>query len=104
MACRSYLDYVQSLFDRAFSIERKPSIDLGRNLSGHNLQNFLSKLHKEPIQSRIDLFVQRLAVLDTILDRYILKLGIFCLFRGGEDERGVCCSILGLVFSDGCGM
>jgi hypothetical protein len=39
-----------------------------------------------------------------VLDSNIYQLGIFCLLGRGENEGGVGCGILRLVFADSCGI
>jgi hypothetical protein len=46
----------------------------------------------------LEITVLFFAVCDCDID----KFGIFFLFGGGEDERGVSGSVLGLVFADCC--
>lgn len=85
----------------ALFVEREPSIDYCRNLSGNDLENLLAKLNKESVESSVNLIVHYLSVLLSVNNGSINKLAVFRLLRCGEDKRRVGCSILWLVFCDG---
>lgn len=66
------------------------------------MQDLLSELNQETVESGIDLLLDGLAVVLSVCNSYVHELGVFWLLGGGEDEGGVGGGVLGLVFADGC--
>lgn len=93
---------MEGLVDRSLSVEGETSINLSRDLSWDNLQDFLSELNKETVKGGIDLVVDRAAVLLSVLDGGIDEGSVLLLLGGGEDERWVSGSVLWLVLGNGC--
>ena len=93
---------MKGLLDTLLGGEGESRIDLGRDLSGNNLQDLAAELHKEVIQCGIDLIIEVLSVLPAILDSGIDELGVFGLLGRSEDQRWVGGGILRLVLGNGC--
>lgn len=96
-----YLNDVQGLVNTSLLIERESGIHLSGNLSWHNLQDLLSKLNQETVESGIDLLVGGVAVLLSVCNGDVDQLCVFLLLGCGQDEGWVGGGILGLVFANG---
>ena len=92
---------MQRLLNASLHIKAHPRIHLSRYSTRHDLQNLSAELHKQVIEGSVDLLIEVLAVLLSILARIVDQLRILGLLRCGEDERWVRCGILWLVFADG---
>jgi hypothetical protein len=92
---------VQSLVNGGLGVEREASVNLGRNLSGDDLENLLAELDEQVVEGGVDLSVNVTALLLTLLNGSVDQAGIFGLLGGSEDEGGVGGSILGLVLVNG---
>jgi hypothetical protein len=97
----TYLDDVQSLVNGGLGVKREASVNLGGNLSGDDLENFLSEFDEQVVEGGVDLSVNVAALLLTLLNGSVDQAGIFGLLGGSEDEGGVGGSILGLVLVNG---
>jgi hypothetical protein len=95
---------VKSLLDSVLGIKGESSIDLGGDLARDDLQDLLTKLNQETVESGIGLLVGITAVLLSVCDGLIDQLGVLGLLRGSEDEGWVGGGILRLVLGDGCSM
>jgi hypothetical protein len=93
---------MQRLVNTGLLIERQLRIHLSRHLARHNLQNLTAELHKQVVKCGIDLLINVLAVLLSILAGVVDQLRILRLLRGREDERRVGRGILRLVLVDRC--
>jgi hypothetical protein len=100
LARTAYIDNVQRLVDRRLGIEREPRINLSRDTSGHNLQDLLAKLNQQAVKRGVYLLVDVALLLLSILDGRVYQLGVLCLLRRSEDERGVRRGILRLVLGN----
>jgi hypothetical protein len=96
------LDQVESLVDGGFGVERVTGVDLGRDLSGDDLENLLTELNEETVESIVNLLVDRATLLLGVVDGNIDQLSILLLLGGCEDERRVGGGILRLVLANGC--
>ena len=92
---------MQSLLNGSLCIERVSGINLSRNLSWDNLQDFLSEFNQETIKGGFDLLVNVSALILSICNSDVDELGILGLLGCLEDKRRVGGSVLGLVFADG---
>jgi hypothetical protein len=95
------LDQVESLVDGGFGVERVTGVDLGRDLSGDDLENLLTELNEETVESIVNLLVDRATLLLGVVDGNIDQLSILLLLGGCEDERRVGGGILRLVLANG---
>jgi hypothetical protein len=91
---------VKSLLNRSLGIERESGIDLSRNLSWNNLQDFLSELYQKSIKCSINLLVNVAPLVLSICDSGIDEFGIIWLLGCGENKGRVGGRVLGLVFAD----
>lgn len=94
---------MQGFFNTGFCVKREAGIDLGRNLAGNSFQDLFTKFNQETVEGGINLGVDVLLefLCLRICDGNVDKLGIFSLFGGGENYRGVCGSILRCVLYNG---
>ena len=97
----SYLDDVQCLLNAPLLVKREGRIDLSRHFPGYDLQNLTAELHQEVVEGGVDLLVDVLAMLLSVLNRLVDELGVFGLLGGGEDQRWVGRGILRLILVDG---
>ena len=54
----SYVDDVQSFLDRGLGVEGEASVHFRRDLSRYDLQDLLTKLDEETVESGVDLLVK----------------------------------------------
>ena len=92
---------MKGLVDRGLGVEREASVDLGGDLARYYLQDLLTELNQQVVESGIDLLVEVLAVVLAVSDGSVNELGVLGLLGGSEDERWVGGGILGLVLVDG---
>jgi len=95
------LDQVLGLSLSGLFIEREPSIDLRRNATGDDGQNFLSELNEQTVSSVLNLSVDVTTLLFGIRDGVVDQPGVSGLACGSEDKRWVSGSVLRLVGIDG---
>lgn len=77
---------MQGLVNGTLGGERVVGVDLGGNLSWDNLEDLLSELDEEAVESSVDLGADvRSAVLLAVSDGHIHKLGILRLLGRSED-------------------
>lgn len=94
---------MQGLVDGTLGRERVVGIDLGGDLSWDNLEDLLSELDEEAVESSVNLGVDvRSTVLLAVSDGHIHKLGVLRLLGRSEDQGGVGGGILRLVLADSC--
>jgi hypothetical protein len=92
---------VQSLVDGTLGVERESGVHLRRDLSGDNLQDFLSELNQKAIKCGIDLLVKVASLFLGVFDGNVDELRVLWLLSCREDKGGVCGSVLGLIFANG---
>ena len=94
---------MQGLVNGTLGGERVVGVDFGGNLSWDNLEDLLSELDEEAVESSVDLGADvRSTVLLAVSDGNIHKLGILRLLGRSEDQGGVGGGILRLVLADSC--
>lgn len=100
---QTHLDNVKGLVDTGLGGEREAGIDLGGDLAGDDLEDFLAELNQETVKGSVGLRVNVLVGLlgPCVCDSLVDELGVLGLLGCGEDEGGVCGSILRLVLGNG---
>lgn len=94
---------MQGLVNGALDGERVVSINLGGDTSWDDGEDLLSELDEKTVKSSINLAVDvRSAVLLSVSDGNIDKLGVLRLLGRSEDQGGVGGGILRLVLGDSC--
>ena len=91
---------MKGLLDRRLSVERESSIDLSRDTTRNDLQDFGAKLNEKIIQSSINLFVNVATMLLAIFNSLVNQSGIFGFLASGKDKGRVGGGILWLVLVD----
>lgn len=92
---------MQSLVDRGLGVEGEAGIDLGGHLAGDDLEDLLAELDQETVESRVDLFIEGLALGLAVFDGGVDEGRVLGLLGGGQDQGGIGGGILGLVLADG---
>ena len=99
-----YLDDLKGLLDGTLGVEGQLGVNLSGDLAGNDLEDLLSELNEETVESGLDLLVEGLAVLLAVGDGSVDESGVLGLLGSGEDQGGVGGGILGLVLANGCGL
>lgn len=97
----TYIDDAQRFFDRGLGVEGEAGIDLSRDLSGDELEDFLAELDKEVVEGGIDLVIDAAALGLAVGNGSVDERGVVGLLRSSEDQGGVGGGILGVVLGDG---
>jgi hypothetical protein len=97
----TYVNDAQGLVYGGLGVEGETRVDLGGDLSGYNLENFLAELDQQVVKRAVNLLLDILSVLLAELDSGVDQLLVLFFLGRGEDERGVGRRILGLVLVDG---
>ena len=98
----THLKNVQGLVNGSLCIKRESRIYFCGNLSWDNLQDLLSELNQETVQSSVDLVIEILAVLFAVCDGGVDEFGVFGLLGCGEDKGRIGGSVLWFVCGDCC--
>lgn len=98
----TYVDNVQCLLNGLLCVEGESGVDLGGDLARNDLQDLCTELNQEVVEGSVNLLVDVLAVVLSVLNGLVNQLGVFGLFRCGKDERWVGRGILRLVLFNGC--
>jgi hypothetical protein len=94
---------VERLVDRRLCAEGESGVDLGGDLAGDDLEDLGAELDQEVVEGRVDLLVDRAALLLGPGNGGVQERGILGLLGRGEDQGRVGGGVLGLVLADGCG-
>lgn len=98
----TYLDDLEGLVDGALGVEGQLGIDLGRNLTGNDLQNLQAELDQEAVQGGVNLLIDSLALGLTVGNGRVNQSSVLGLLGSSQDQGRVGGGILGLVLADGC--
>lgn len=92
---------LESLLDGGVLVERESGVNLGGDSAGDDLQNLGTELDEELVKSNLNLLLGVRGLALGVGNGLVNELGVLGLLGGGEDERRVGGSILGLVLGDG---
>jgi hypothetical protein len=96
----THVNDVQRLGHTLFGREGESSVNFGRDLAGHNLQNLAAELDQQVVKGGINLVLDASALGFAILHSLVNESGIFWLLGSSKNEGRVGGGILRLVLVD----
>ena len=94
------LDQLPAFVDRAFGIERKPRIGLGRDAARDDLENLAAELHEQIVDHVLDLRRAAKPAALAVGDHFLEQMTVLLLLRRGVNQARISRRILRLEILD----